>query len=218
MAHQEAENRPPGITRGGRSADPRCGNLETPREDQIVTRIRRSLQSPFFGVPPRAQRCAPGHQLCFRPGPGTEYVALTSTNAPAGASPPSFGSPRGRDVMCRAIVEACPSASCDPAPRTTERSPRGPPRGLSVPPRLLVVPTTRSLGSEDYGPVLTDRQSPTQARTRTRPPVVAEVLADGTIPMKETGRRADRDDSFALGQVSDEGWILWWQRRRLEDR
>jgi hypothetical protein len=27
--------------------------------------------------------------------PGTEYVALTSTNAPAGASPPSFGSPRG---------------------------------------------------------------------------------------------------------------------------
>lgn len=48
-------------------------------------------------------------------------------------------------------------------------------------------------------------------------PVVAEVLEDGTIRMTETGRRADRDDSFALGQVIGEGWILWWQRRRMED-
>ena len=62
----------------------------------------------------------------------------------------------------------------------------------------------------------------TKTRTRRartpRAPVVAEVLADGSIRMKGSGRRADRDDPFALGQVAGDGWILWWQRRRLEDR
>lgn len=62
----------------------------------------------------------------------------------------------------------------------------------------------------------------TKARGRRRKerhsPVVAEVLADGTIRMTETGRRADRDDSFALGQVMGEGWILWWERRRMEEK
>lgn len=48
-------------------------------------------------------------------------------------------------------------------------------------------------------------------------PVVAEVLEDGSVRMTRTGRRGDRDEPFAIGQLTGEGWILWWQRRRLED-
>ncbi len=50
-------------------------------------------------------------QLCFRLDSGTEYVALTSTNAPAGASPPSFGSPRGTNLNLTDMVgtEGLPS-------------------------------------------------------------------------------------------------------------
>lgn len=54
-------------------------------------------------------------------------------------------------------------------------------------------------------------------RRRRRSPVVAEVLEDGSVRMTRTGRRGDRDEPFAIGQLSGEGWILWWQRRRLED-
>jgi hypothetical protein len=54
-------------------------------------------------------------------------------------------------------------------------------------------------------------------RSRRAAPVVAEVLADGSVRMTRTGRHGDRDEAFAIGQLSGEGWILWWQRRRLED-
>jgi hypothetical protein len=63
--------------------------------------------------------------------------------------------------------------------------------------------------------VKTDRKR--MQRSRRGAPVVAEVLADGSVRMTPTGRRGDRDEPFAIGQLSGEGWILWWQRRRLED-
>jgi hypothetical protein len=44
--------------------------------------------------------------------------------------------------------------------------------------------------------------------------VVAEVLSDGTI--RRVGERARPPASeFETGQVSGDGWILWWERRRL---
>jgi hypothetical protein len=45
--------------------------------------------------------------------------------------------------------------------------------------------------------------------------VVAEVLADGTIrEVGEPARRPVRE--YETGQVSGDGWILWWERRRLD--
>ena len=47
-------------------------------------------------------------------------------------------------------------------------------------------------------------------------PVVAVVLADGTV--LALGQEPGRGDAgpFATGQVSGDGWILWWQRRSFE--
>jgi hypothetical protein len=46
--------------------------------------------------------------------------------------------------------------------------------------------------------------------------VVAEVLADGTI--REVGERARKPvRNYETGQISGDGWILWWERRRLGD-
>jgi hypothetical protein len=45
--------------------------------------------------------------------------------------------------------------------------------------------------------------------------VVAEVLADGTV--RQVGERPSHPQgSFETGQISGDGWILWWERRRLE--
>jgi hypothetical protein len=46
--------------------------------------------------------------------------------------------------------------------------------------------------------------------------VVAEVLADGTI--RQVGERARKPvRNYETGQISGDGWILWWERRRLGD-
>jgi hypothetical protein len=47
--------------------------------------------------------------------------------------------------------------------------------------------------------------------------VVAVVLADGTI--RRVGERPDRDGHrpFSVGQLSGDGWILWWQRREFPE-
>lgn len=60
------------------------------------------------------RRLRPDHQAGFWPRLATGYPALTWTNAPTGASPPSFGSPRGREFMSRDIanrVSGHPSTS-----------------------------------------------------------------------------------------------------------
>lgn len=44
--------------------------------------------------------------------------------------------------------------------------------------------------------------------------VVAEVLSDGTVRMRNPRGPASRGDRFASGQVSGEGWTIWWDRRR----
>jgi hypothetical protein len=47
------------------------------------------------------------------------------------------------------------------------------------------------------------------------PHVVAEVLSDGTI--RRAGEPARPPGSeFETGQVSGDGWILWWEMRRLD--
>jgi hypothetical protein len=45
--------------------------------------------------------------------------------------------------------------------------------------------------------------------------VVAEVLVDGTIRQVGEPARAPRGE-YETGQISGDGWILWWERRRLE--
>jgi hypothetical protein len=48
---------------------------------------------------------------------------------------------------------------------------------------------------------------------REGPEVVAEVLSDGTIRViGGPDARAD-DRSYATGQVSGDGWSIWWDRR-----
>jgi hypothetical protein len=46
--------------------------------------------------------------------------------------------------------------------------------------------------------------------------VVAEVLSDGTIRRVGEEPRPQTGD-FETGRVSGDGWILWWERRRLGD-
>ncbi|MGH2724787.1 MAG: hypothetical protein ACRDI0_11095 [Actinomycetota bacterium] len=47
--------------------------------------------------------------------------------------------------------------------------------------------------------------------------VVAVVLSDGTV--RTLGREPTPLDErpFATGQVSGDGWILWWQRRSFDE-
>jgi hypothetical protein len=48
-----------------------------------------------------------------------------------------------------------------------------------------------------------------------RPQVVAEVLSDGTV--RQVGERARPPvGDFEAGRISGEGWMLWWERRRLD--
>ena len=45
--------------------------------------------------------------------------------------------------------------------------------------------------------------------------VVAEILADGRIrPMTSPTAEAERK-VWASGVVPGDGWVLWWERRRL---
>lgn len=62
-------------------------------------------------------------------------------------------------------------------------------------------------------------------RPAPRRPVVAEVLEDGTIrPVGKRGSFATRSpkarvrgsgDRYSVGTVNGDGWVLWWERRRL---
>ena len=52
------------------------------------------------------------------------------------------------------------------------------------------------------------RREATQARQ-----VVAVVLSDGTVRELSGGEIQAASDDFAKGQVSGEGWTLWWERR-----
>lgn len=45
--------------------------------------------------------------------------------------------------------------------------------------------------------------------------VVAEVLSDGTVRPKGTLGPVEGEREWSQGQVSGDGWVLWWQRRRL---
>jgi hypothetical protein len=59
------------------------------------------------------------------------------------------------------------------------------------------------------------REAPAPPLRTVSSEVVAEVLADGTI--REVGERARRPaGEYETGQISGDGWILWWERRRLD--
>ena len=45
--------------------------------------------------------------------------------------------------------------------------------------------------------------------------VVAEVLSDGTVRPKGTLGPVEGESEWSQGQVSGDGWALWWERRRL---
>jgi hypothetical protein len=45
--------------------------------------------------------------------------------------------------------------------------------------------------------------------------VVAEVLSDGTLRPKGTFGPVEGEQEWSQGQVSGDGWVLWWERRRL---
>lgn len=44
---------------------------------------------------------------------------------------------------------------------------------------------------------------------------VAEILSDGTVRPKGTLGPIEGERQWSQGQVSGNGWVLWWQRRRL---
>lgn len=54
-------------------------------------------------------------------------------------------------------------------------------------------------------------------RPRTSRPVVAEVLQDGTIRPVGKARVRGNGDRYAVGTVNGDGWVLWWERRRLNE-
>ncbi len=45
--------------------------------------------------------------------------------------------------------------------------------------------------------------------------VVAEILSDGTVRPKGTLGPVEGEPEWSRGQVSGDGWVLWWERRRL---
>ncbi|MGH2684722.1 MAG: hypothetical protein ACRDJP_04560 [Actinomycetota bacterium] len=45
--------------------------------------------------------------------------------------------------------------------------------------------------------------------------VVGEVLSDGTVRPKGTLGPVESEREWSQGQVSGDGWVLWWQRRSL---
>ena len=45
--------------------------------------------------------------------------------------------------------------------------------------------------------------------------VVAEVLSDGTVRPKGTLGPVEGEPEWSRGHVSGDGWVLWWERRRL---
>ena len=43
--------------------------------------------------------------------------------------------------------------------------------------------------------------------------IVAVVLSDGSIRNLSDGEIQRPDQDFGTGQVSGEGWTMWWERR-----
>ena len=58
---------------------------------------------------------------------------------------------------------------------------------------------------------------PRLRRPGARRPVVAEVLEDGTIRPVGMARVRGNGDRYSVGTVNGDGWVLWWERRRLND-
>ena len=52
-------------------------------------------------------------------------------------------------------------------------------------------------------------------RPASRRPVVAEVLEDGTIRPVGAARVRGGGGRYSVGTVNGDGWVLWWERRRL---
>ena len=51
----------------------------------------------------------------------------------------------------------------------------------------------------------------------TLPAVVAEILSDGTIRARSphvSARVTESAADWSTGQLADDGWMLWWERRR----
>jgi hypothetical protein len=67
----------------------------------------------------------------------------------------------------------------------------------------------------DEAPSATTEPSPSRP-VPVKPEVVAEVLSDGTIRQVGEEPRPAAED-FETGRISGDGWILWWERRRLGD-
>jgi hypothetical protein len=43
--------------------------------------------------------------------------------------------------------------------------------------------------------------------------VVAEVLSDGSVRLVAGPQDANGDHGYATGQVTGDGWTVWWDRR-----
>jgi hypothetical protein len=43
--------------------------------------------------------------------------------------------------------------------------------------------------------------------------VVAEVLSDGSVRLVAGPQDDDGDQGYATGQVTGDGWTVWWDRR-----
>jgi hypothetical protein len=43
--------------------------------------------------------------------------------------------------------------------------------------------------------------------------VVAEVLSDGSVRLVAGPQDDDGDHGYATGQVTGDGWTVWWDRR-----
>ncbi|MDQ4005536.1 MAG: hypothetical protein M3135_04430 [Actinomycetota bacterium] len=54
-----------------------------------------------------------------------------------------------------------------------------------------------------------------EERPEPRRHVVAEVLSDGTVRPEGTLGPVEGEQEWSQGEVSGDGWVLWWQRRRL---
>ena len=55
-------------------------------------------------------------------------------------------------------------------------------------------------------------QEPERPEPRRRH-VVAEVLSDGTVRPKGTLGPVEGEHRWSHGQISGDGWVLWWERR-----
>ena len=55
------------------------------------------------------------------------------------------------------------------------------------------------------------RRAPSESRR-----VVAVILEDGSVRAMADGERRSEGTEYGAGQISGEGWTMWWQRRDWE--